>query len=267
MNTYSRIRSIENSQEFKRLVDTVLGAEFGKEYQSVKEWHDFGIDGYHKKQKIVYAFYCPRYPERRELEQYRRKIADDIETLATATVSKKIKLGIKEWIFVTPDDLALEIIDFIHRECDKKGWHSGTITAQVLAPLFMKHSGVHVDFPIITAGLQFDKVPSVSVRMAKNREYQMLEVFNDGTEDLKDIEVSMSEDNGKIRILKNHFLYEFDNPMHVSPHSLFNLRKGERQYGNNVPVRGGFNFKVSGVGVESSKMFVKEGFIDKDGVQ
>lgn len=263
MNIYARIRKIENPTEFKRLMDALLGFEFGQEYQSVKEWRDFGIDGYNRKKKIVYAFYCPKYPERRELSQYRDKIVSDINKLSDAINLKKVTLPIKEWIFTTPDDLPVEIIEFIHQKAQKAGWKSGTLTAQVLAPLFMKHKKVHFDFPSITAGLQLDKIPSVDIRLAENRKYKMLEIFNDGTEDIKDIEVSISEDGQNWRLVTNRFFYEFDDMMRGGGHSLYNLKKGERQYCNAVPIQGGFHFKISGIGVESNQTFVKEGFIER----
>jgi len=263
MNIYARIRIVEDSAEFKRLVDTILGAEFGKEYQSIKEWHDFGIDGYHRTEHAVYAFYCPRYPERRELKQYRSKINSDLEKLQAALKSNKITLPVREWIFVTPDDLPVEIVDFIHQEVAQTGWKSGALTAQVLAALFMKHKEIQIDFPSIMAGLQLDKIPSVDVRLAENRSYKMLELFNDGTEDIKSIEVAISDDGQAWRTMTNNFLFEYDDPMRGYGHSLYNLKKGERQYCNRVPGQGGFHFKISGVGVESGKTIVKEGFIEK----
>lgn len=264
MNIYARIRKIEDSKEFKRLVDTVLGSELGHEYQSVKEWKDFGIDGYNKKQKIVYAFYCPAYPERKELKQYKTKIDSDIKKLSNAIRKNKLTLKIKEWIFVTPDDLPVDIIEFINQRAIGEGFRSGAaITAQVLAPLFMKYDKIHSDFPNITAGLQFDKIPSVDVRFAKNGPYKMLELFNDGTEDIKNVEVSIAENNGNERKMTNNFIFEFDNPAMGKVHSLFNLKKGERQYCQNIPVDGNFIFKITGIGVESGKTFVKDGFIPK----
>ena len=262
MNIYSRIRSIEDAHEFKRVADSILGLEHGENYQSIKEWRDFGVDGYQKKDGVVYAFYCPCYPERRELKQYKTKIADDIIKLAKSIKENKLNISINEWTFVTPDDLAMEVIEFIRTECEKNKWKSGTLTAQVLAPLFMKHKSIHIDFPMITSGLQLDKVPSISVGLAKNRGYSMLEVFNDGTEDIKDIKIALHGGVAGDRDLSNNFMYEYDDPVMGSAHSLFNLKKGERQYGKDVPTAGNFGFKISGVGVESNKTFIKEGFIE-----
>ncbi len=263
MNIYARIRKIEDPIEFKRLVNTVLGAEYGKNFQSLKEWHDSGVDGYIKNEQIVCAVYCPMYPERKELSQYRNKIREDIGKLAEAISQKKIGLRIKEWMFITPDDLPVEVIDLIREEAASYKWSSGTLTAQVLAPLFMKHSQIHPDFPAITAGLQFDRIPSVDVRFGLNRSYKMLELFNDGTEDIKNIEFSISENGTLWRLMTHNFLFEFDDPLRASSHSLYNLKKGERQYCNRVPGFGEFHYKLSGIGVESGKTFIKEGFIEK----
>lgn len=263
MNVYARIRGIENAQEFKRFTDSLLGSEHGADYQSLKEWKDYGIDGYLTKEKTVYAIYCPRYPERRELKQYTKKISGDIYKLKSAIEEAKVSLPVVKWVFVTPDDLPLGVVDLVNKECAQNKWEPGTLTAQVLAPLFMKHSHIHADFPMITAGLQFDKIPSVSVNLARNRDYVMLEVFNDGTEDIKDIEVVISGVGVGDRDLTHHFMYELDNPVIGSVHSLFNLKKGERQYGSSIPSRGGFKFRVVGIGVESGKTFIKEGDISE----
>lgn len=147
MNIYARIRKIEDPSEFKRLVDTILGAEYGQNYQSLKEWHDFGIDGYQRVDQVVYAFYCPRYPERVTLNQYRRKIASDIKKIRSALDKGKISFGVKEWIFVTPDDLPPVIIEFIQSQVKDIGLKSGALTAHVLASLLMKHEEIHRDFP------------------------------------------------------------------------------------------------------------------------
>jgi len=259
MNVYARIRKIENQQEFKRLFNTLLGAEYGHDFQSVKEWHDLGVDGYNKKTFTVYAVYCPTYPERREQSQYTEKIKSDMDKIKRNLDSKKLKLKIKEWVFVTPDDLSIEVINFIAAKAKEYDWESGTLTAQVMTPIFLKHNSIHIDFPDITAGIQLDKIPSIDIRLAENRSYTMLELFNDGTEDIKNIEVSIDKE----RRVTDHFLYEHDDPMRGHGHSLYNLRKGERQYCNRVPTSGGFNYVVSGVGVESGKTLVKEGQIDK----
>ena len=266
MNTYARIRQIEDHVEFKRLINTLLGAEYGEKYQATKEWSDFGIDGYQKDNKTIYAVYCPLYPERRELKKYKDKIISDLNKLQQALKSKKVALKIMEWVFVTPDDLPVEIINLIDQKTRDLKWKSGTLTAQVLAPMFIKHSKLHFDFPNITAGLQLDKVPSISAQFVKNRGYEMLELFNDGTEDIKNMEVYISE-NGKEWKSRTHtFMFEFDDPMMGSNHSLYNLRKGERQYCNHVPTSGGFHFKITGVGVESNKTFIKEGIANNQSI-
>lgn len=266
MNIYARIRRIEDHLEFKRLVDTILGAEYGARYQATKDWHDFGVDGYQRESGTVYAVYCPRYPERAEIDQYRRKIHDDINRLKASIAQGKFTRDVNNWTFVTPDDLTQEIIEYMKAQAEDPHWETTALTAQVLAPLFMKHSEIHPDFPMITAGLQLDKIPSIDAHFAKNREYPMLELFNDGTEDLRNLKIAIKNDDGGIWTERgDHFMFEFDNPVMGSTHSLFNLRKGERQYCRDLPTAGGFSFRVTGVGVESGKTFVKEGNIPKRG--
>ena len=81
-------------------------------------------------------------------------------------------------------------------------------------------------------------------------------------EDIRNIDVQISNDNKNWRAMTDNFLFEFDNPTMGDGHSLFNLKKGERQYCNRVPGRGDFYYKISGIGVESNKTFIKESFIE-----
>ena len=185
-----------------------------------------------------------------------------MDKLEQALKDKKIAIEVKAWTFVTPDDLPVEIINFILEETAKKSWKGGALTAMVLAPLFSKYPVIQIDFPSITAGLQFDKTPSVDVNIALNDGYHVLELFNDGTEDIKSIRVAKKVGKEGWVPLTHNFLFEHDNFAMNGGHSLYNLKKGERQYCRSIPTQQPFQYSVSGVGVESSKTLVKEGCID-----
>ncbi|OGF22042.1 hypothetical protein A2Y83_02575 [Candidatus Falkowbacteria bacterium RBG_13_39_14] len=263
MNIYARIRKIEDQEVFKRFFNSLLGAEYKTNFQPTKDWHDHGVDGYLKDVKTVYAVYCPKYPERKEQKQYKDKIKNDIDKLKKSIADKKLSLEVNEWCFVTPDDLTTEIICYIDNLTKPNKWKTSTLTAQILAVLFMKHPEINIDFPEITAGLQFDKMPDAYVKFVNNRGYAMLEIFNNGTEDLQDLEIYSSTDKKNWQNRNIHFLYEFDNPGRDDVHTCYNLIKGERQYIKHVPAMGGFYYKVTAVGVESRKTFYKEGFIEE----
>ncbi len=258
MNVYARIRTIENQQEFKRLFNTLLAAEYKTDFQPTKDLNDFGIDGYRKSTKTVYAVYCPVYPERKERKKYIDKINSDLKKLKQAVKNKEVSLSIKEWLFVTPDDMEVKIIDHIYQEAKKEGWKSGVVTATMLVPMFLGHEKIHRDFPEITAGLQLDKIPSVVCYFGNNKGFRMLEVFNDGTEDLKDLEVYYSQDGVIWNRHNDHFHYEADNPIQGKNHTCNTLKKGERQFLEGVYNQGGFSYRIVGVGVESGKTMIKE---------
>lgn len=263
MNIYARIRKIEESDVFKRFFNTLMGAEYNDDFEATKEWCDYGIDGYLKSRKRVYAVYCPKYPERKDQGQYKSKIKSDIDKLNSAIKENKISLEVQGWYFVTPDDLSVEIKDYINSLTKVNNWSWGALTAQTLAPLFMKHNKIHIDFPEITAGLQYDKVPSVYVKFANNGINKMLEIFNNGTEAIEELEVQIKKEGEEWQQKNKDFFYDFDNPTKVYPHSCFTLKQGERQYVSNVPIKGNFHYKLMGVGVESRKTFNQEGFIEK----
>lgn len=257
MNIYARIRKIESPDLFKRFFNTLMGAEFAHDFEAIKEWHDYGIDGYLRSKKIVYAVYCPEYPERREQKQYFNKIKRDIEKLLEARKDKKISIEIKEWCFVTPDDISVDILNFIKEKTNENEWEGGTYSAYTLAPLFMKHDSIHVDFPEITAGLHYDKIPNLYISPVYNKRYIQLEIFNNGTEDIEKLEFKISGDKKEWQSKNHDFLYEGEKPITSYPHTCVTLKKGERQYIRNIPQNEYFYYQVSGIGVESQKTFYK----------
>jgi len=181
-------------------------------------------------------------------------------TLQEAITNNNWTKPVKRWIFVTPDDLPSEVINHIQVEVARilKITDSSTLTAFNLAPLFLKHSTVQVDFPEIASGIYFDKTPRLQVNFLDNRTYKMIEVFNNGTEDVQDFKIEYDKGVSEWTIWNDHALYQSDNPIMGHPHTCFNLQKGERQYFNNVMNAGGFKIRISAVGVESGKTFVSE---------
>lgn len=262
MNIYARIRKIEDTELFKRFFDTLMSSVYEGDFEPTKEGSDFGIDGYLKSKKIVYQVYCPKYPERRSQQQYKTKISNDITKLKKAFDDKKVTLDIEEWCFVTPDDLSVEVKDYIKQQAEARDWKWSSLTAQNLAPYFMAQEAIYKDFPEITAGIQYDKVPSVYVTFVENRRHTAIEIFNNGTEAIQDLEVETSEDKETWQPRNHHFLYDFDDPTMTSPHTCYTLRKDERKYITNVPRFGNFHYRITGVGTESGKTFYIEGFIE-----
>jgi len=263
MNTYARIRKIEEPDAFKRFFNTLMGAMYKEDFEPTKEWHDYGLDGYVKSKKIAYAVYCPKYPERKSQEQYKDKIKSNIARLTEALKDGDISFKIDEWCFVTPDDLSVGLKNLIKELTNNEGWLWSTLTAQKLAPFFMSHEEIHQDFPEITAGIQYDKVPSVYVKFISNKGCKALEIFNNGTEAIQDLEIETSQDKKTWQSRNEHFLYDFDNPFDGYTHTCFTLKQGERQYVSNVPGSGDFYYKISGVGVESGKTFNQDGHIER----
>lgn len=265
MNIYARIRKIEDDKLFKRFFNTLLGAEYKEKFQTIKEWKDCGVDGYLKDEKRVYAVYCPTFPERTSQKKYKTKISSDIKKLKKAVVDSKISLGVESWVFVTPDDLSTEIIDHIHKETRKCGWNGSSLTSYVLAALFMKHKKIRIDFPEIASALESDKLPSIDAKMVKNKSYKMVEIFNDGTEDIKELKFEINRGGEVWQVCNDNFFYETDNPVTGRTHTCVTIKKGERQLLESVPIYGNFHIRVTGIGVESQKTFNKEFFIPPTG--
>jgi len=107
-----------------------------------------------------------------------------------------------------------------------------------------------------------DKIgPNVSVYTSDKEGYFLLEVYNSGTEDVEDfkMEAFWTRPEGKQRrILK--FIDETERPIWAHPQNLNILRKGEKKYAANVPMKSvdkKILIKVSCKGVNSGKRFIK----------
>lgn len=253
MNIHARIRSIEDPKAFKHFFNVLMSAMHPDSFEIVKDLDDKGVDGYLKKGKTVFAVYCPSYPERTRQEQYRVKVKQDLEKLIKAKDDGQISFEIEEWTFVTPDDLKVETLNFIEVLCKKYDLKWSTLNATKLVQHFLAHPQIHTVFPEISAGIQYDKVPSVYIRFANNRNYMELEVFNNGTEALEELVFETKDETEEWRIRNEEFHYDFENPSKAYPHSCFTLKQGERQYISNVRRAGGFDIRVTGIGVESRK--------------
>lgn len=258
MNIYARIRKIEDQQQFSLLINALFTAEYKTGFQTNKDWKDYGVDGYVRSEKAVIQIYCPKYPERASQKNYTKKIREDTEKLSKAIDKDKKNLKVHEWWFVTPDDLSREVIDFLEEKSDKCGWQGKAVSAFYLGLLFSKHPDVHFQFPDLKAGLDFDKAPSVYVRTATFKGYDaFIEVFNDGTEDIKEFSFQLYRDsNWEEWNNKCHF--EHDNPASDSLSTCYTLKKGERRYIGQTKLSSWEKVRITGIGVESQRSFFKE---------
>lgn len=248
MNLVSRIRKIEDPKFFKRLVNLIFSAEEGKNFQITKDLGDFGIDGYLKSEKAAFSVYCPEYPEKRTSRRYKDKIKKDLSRLGDAV---KGGWDIKGWIFLTPEDLPVDVITFIDNKTKTLGYFFETITASRLAVLLLKHRELHKELPELRIGNLKEKVPNIYINLVKNRGHIMVEVFNDGDEDIKDLNTEILDN--QVRNFNHSYLYQEDDPLRGHTHTCFVLRKGERQYINNVPNQMDFTISITGIGVESGE--------------
>ena len=237
-----------------------MTAKYCENYISSKRFRDSGVDGYLKNSGVVFQLYCPMYPERTKSENYKSKINTDLKKLKQAIDNQKWKWATLGWTFVTPEELPVEILNHAHQKTKEiLGIENfGSITSSNLAPLFLEYEFIHKDFPELTAGIYFDKVPKIQINFVRNRSFNMIEIFNNGTEDVQDLNIEYKKGTDVFSTWNDFFLYQDDDPAMSRYHTCRNLQKGERQYIGNVKIKGDFKIKVDCVGVESGKTFILE---------
>ena len=105
MNLEDQIAQIANPQEFTRLCNAILTAEYGADFQVIDGTRsDEGNDGYVISEKRIIAMYCPLKPERKKDSDFTGKIKSDLEKVVVLQNTRKY--DIERWTFMTPRKLS-----------------------------------------------------------------------------------------------------------------------------------------------------------------
>lgn len=146
MNTEERIAQVNNAQEFVRLCNALLSAEYGHGYQVVDGSRgDDGNDGYVASEERLLAIYCPIKPESRTDKHFRDKIDGD---LAKATsLRDRGAMRIARWTFITPRKLSNSVLLTMYEAAAQFGLTANHQESTYLANLLVKHKAIIQEFP------------------------------------------------------------------------------------------------------------------------
>jgi hypothetical protein len=141
-----QIAEIVDPEMFTRLCNTVFSLRHGEDFQCVDGTRgDEGIDGYLRSEKRIFAFYCPKKPERRTDCDYRAKIRSDIEKARVLRDTQGFPvLG---WTFVTPRKLAAAVVRHLQDAGRQSNIDTNHLDSTFLALELAKAPQVLVLFP------------------------------------------------------------------------------------------------------------------------
>jgi len=137
-----RIAQITSPDFFTKLCKILLCAEF-HDFQTIDDsGGDAGNDGYSESAKILFQFYCPKKPKK---ATYKSKIRKDLEK--AKKLSESGSYDIKEWVFVTPQELLEDVQTYLRAQASARGFAGIAWAAPKLEELLAKHSHLRSQFP------------------------------------------------------------------------------------------------------------------------
>lgn len=146
MNLEDQIAQITNPQEFTRLCNAILTAEYGADFQVIDGTRsDEGNDGYVISEKRIVAMHCPIKPERKKDSDYTGKIKSDLEK--AVALRNHRKYDIKKWTFMTPRKLSANIIAKMLEQANEVGINANHQESTYLAITLQKHKHIIKEFP------------------------------------------------------------------------------------------------------------------------
>lgn len=138
------IAQIRDPALFQRLVNKLMLAEHGVEYQVVDDsGGDGGLDGFLRGLNDLYACYCP---EKRETADIHKKIRDDLGK--AQNLRDTHGYPIRRFIFVTPFPLREPTQRMLRDKATELGFEDGlSIADEYLEAVLARHSGLLDQFP------------------------------------------------------------------------------------------------------------------------
>jgi len=147
MNLQQQIELINNPQDFTRLYNSVLTAEYGDDYLAISDDRaDRGNDGYLKSEKRLFAGHCFKRVQNQGIEK-------DIRNKLLGDLNKAINLKtdgswqVKSWTFLSnypiPESIAQEAVKVGAANGIDVGWRGPEYFADIL----QKYKNVRAQFP------------------------------------------------------------------------------------------------------------------------
>lgn len=134
----------QSENEFQTFFSQLCSAEF-PDFQAVEgAGGDMGFDGLCGE--TAYQVYSPEDKNRTD-SKFIKKIDKDLEKVIKNR--KKLKIQIKEWIFVVPEDLRMKVIAHLQAKSNEKDIKCLYWGATKLTQLVTKHPHIQDSFPTI----------------------------------------------------------------------------------------------------------------------
>lgn len=143
-----QIAQITNSDDFVKLCNTLLTAEYGPDFQVIDGTRsDEGNDGYLTSHQQLFAIYCPRKPERRTDADYAAKINSDVKK--ADELNRAGTFPISTWTFVTPRKLAHGVVAGMKQAAESSQFVANHVESTFLSNLLYKHKHLIEKFPFL----------------------------------------------------------------------------------------------------------------------
>jgi tetratricopeptide (TPR) repeat protein len=144
------ISQITSPDLFIKLCKQLLAAEY-KDFQTIDDsGGDSGNDGYSAAEEMLIQIYCPEKPQKASDADYKGKIKEDLNKAKNLADNKGYK--IKEWVFITPQELREPVQTYIRDEAQARGFIGMAWASPKLAEFLAKHSHLRSQFPDLISG-------------------------------------------------------------------------------------------------------------------
>jgi len=139
------IREIRDPDEFQRLSQLLLCAEYPDTRIVNDSSGDGGMDAYVPSTQTLYAMYCPEVVPRPKA-RYQEKIGSDLKK--AVRLRDQLGYDIRRWIFLTPAPLEEELHRYIEEKARQAGFATGVNQSEPhLLELLLRNPEVRPQFP------------------------------------------------------------------------------------------------------------------------
>jgi hypothetical protein len=139
MNLQAQIELITNPQDFTRLCNAVLQAEYGSDFLPIDDDRaDRGNDGYLKSEKRMFAAHCFKRIQNQQLDkEIRSKMLGDLQKAIKLKDERRWEINV--WTFLSnypiPEGIAAQVVAVGKKSGVDVGWSGPSYFAEVLQRL------------------------------------------------------------------------------------------------------------------------------------
>lgn len=165
MNLQNQISLINNSQDFTRLCNAVLTADYGDDFLPIDDDRaDAGNDGYVKSEKQIFAAHCFKRIQNQSIEnEIRKKMTSDLRKAILLKDSKEWE--IENWTFISN----YPVNESIGRKIYNIGLEAGINVSwkgpDYLASVLQKAKDIRSQFPNLEANEVVERLEGIRIQI------------------------------------------------------------------------------------------------------